>query len=158
MNTTRNEKSQFVVDLMEALGVSRLSEEEAIALKELADSATGGSLVDEMLEIDGCEYRLICDKAIDGIMADELTSDEYTLGCFAAWFIADITGLDYAMVERAQESENFELLGALMAQKIGAVVERYASEDGYGPHFAHYDGDEREVQAGEDMIYIFRTN
>jgi hypothetical protein len=158
MNTTRNEKSQFVVDLMEALGVSRLSEEEAVALKDLAESAIDGSLVDETLEIDGCEYRLISDKAIDGIMADELASDEYILGCFAAWFIADITGLDCAMVERAQEAENFELLGALMAQKIDEVVEKYANTDGYAHHFATYDGDEREVQAGEDMIYIFRTN
>lgn len=98
------------------------------------------------------DYRFIRMDAIDGILKDELLADEYILGCFNAWFVADITGLDTVTVEKAQKSENFELLGALMAKNIEAVVEGYVSADGYGHHFNPYNGDELEV--GE--YYAFR--
>lgn len=99
-------------------------------------------------------YRFINMDKIDEIQKDELLSDTYTLGCFTSWFIADITGLTCDVVEKAQETESFELLGALMEKEIDEVQEKYASVDGYGHHFSGYDGSEVEI----DGFYMFRIN
>jgi len=139
MNTTRSEKSQFVIDLMEALDVSRLSEEEAVALKDLAESAIDGSLVDAGLEIDGCEYRLISDRSIREIAQEEIwdtISECYLHGA------ADRDGNLPWWIEIDEEK----------------TVQNVIDSDGYANHFATYDGDEREVQAGEGLVHIFRTN
>lgn len=100
------------------------------------------------------EYRFIHTDEIDSIQKEELLSDLYVLGNFTPWFIADITGLDMDTIEKAQKSESFELLGALMAKNIDEVQENYSRTDGYGHHFAIYDGQENE--AGN--YYVFRTN
>ena len=86
------------------------------------------------------DFRFIHKGAIDRIQAEELSSDVYVLGCFMPGFIADIVGLDYDVVKKAQESESFELLGQLMLQHIDEVQQEYSSADGYGHHFATYDG------------------
>lgn len=99
-------------------------------------------------------YRFISKNDIDEIMKDELSSDTYMLGCFTAWFISDITGLDYNTVEKAQKNESYELLGELMLKNIDDVVDKYISYDGYGHHFSHYDGSEAEIE----NYYIFRIN
>jgi len=112
------------------------------------------NMQNEETDFEVADYRFIHKDNIDEILKDELLSDEYMLGCFSACFIADITGLDYNIVEKAQKAENFELLGALMAQKIDDVVDGFISNDGYGHHFGHYDGTEYET--GE--YYYFRIN
>lgn len=99
-------------------------------------------------------YRFINQDDIDDIMTDELLSDKYMLGCFNAWFIADICDLDIETVEKAQKNDSYELLGELMAKNIGEVVENYISSDGYGHHFGHYDGYENEIEG----FYYFRVN
>ncbi len=100
------------------------------------------------------DYRFISNDKIDNIQVDELSSDTYILGCFTAWFIADITGLDLDVIEKAQKDESFELLGQLMLKEIEKVQEKYSSADGYGHHFASYDGHEHE--AGD--YYYFKIN
>ena len=103
-------------------------------------------------------YRFIADDAIDEIMQEELLSDEYMLGCFNAWFIADILGMPTDAVEKIQKADAYEGLGALMAQHIQDVQEKYASADGYGHHFARYDGEEQEITIGEKEYHVFRVN
>jgi len=100
------------------------------------------------------DFRFIHKGAIDSIQVEELSSDVYVLGCFMPGFIADIVGLDYDAVKRAQESENFELLGELMLQHIDEVQQEYSSADGYGHHFSPYDGEEHEV--GD--YYVFEVD
>ena len=98
-------------------------------------------------------WRFIHQDDIDEVMRDELSSDTWLLGCFTAWFISDITGLDYDAVERAQKSESFELLGELMLQHIDKVQSEYVSADGYGHYFNSWDGCEHEF----GNYYAFRN-
>jgi len=99
-------------------------------------------------------YRFIDADEIDEVQKNELSADTYILGCFSHWFIAEITGLPVESVTKAQESESFEILGELMLKDIGEVQEKYAGYDGYGHHFAHYDGHEQEI----GNYYAFRVN
>ena len=98
--------------------------------------------------------RLIHKDAIDDIMQEELANDTYMLGCFNAWFIADILDISTDAVEKMQKAEAFEGLGEMMLKHIEEVQETYARMDGYGHHFSHYDGNEREL----DEYYVFRVN
>ena len=106
--------------------------------------------------VDG--YRFIAADEIDSIMQDELLGDEYILGCFNAWFIADILGMPQDAVEKIQKAEAYEGLGALMAQHIEEVQQKYVSADGYGHHFARYDGHEHQVEVNGRDFYVFRTD
>ncbi len=103
-----------------------------------------------------CEnHRFINDNSIDGIMRDELSGDPYVLGCFNAWFLADILGIDTEAVEDIQKAEAFVALGKMvLAGKLDALQSAYVSADGYGHHFAHYDFEESEV----GKYHIFRIN
>lgn len=127
-------------------------------LKDNFDKEERKEIINNMLEeetdFEISDYRFIHKDNIDEIMKDELSSDTYILGCFNAWFIADITGLDCDIIEKAQKGENYELLGELMLKNIDDVVEGYISGDGYGHHFGHCDGNENEL---EDYYY-FRVN
>jgi hypothetical protein len=104
------------------------------------------------------DHRFIRSDEIDRIMAEELESDLYCLGCCTDWFIADITGLDLQTVQDAHKAESFELLGALMAKQIDEVQSSMVSHDGYGHHFNHYDGNEEEIKLAGVDYYVFRTN
>jgi len=127
-------------------------------LKDNFDKEERKEIINNMLEekedFEISDYRFIHKDNIDEIMKDELSSDTYILGCFNAWFIADITGLDCDIIEKAQKAENYELLGELMLKNIDEVVENYISADGYGHYFGHYDGNENET--GD--YYYFRVN
>jgi hypothetical protein len=136
-----------------------------LSRKEVKGFADDGFDIDERREISEAidngeddfevgRYRFISSGAIDSILKDELLSDKYVLGCFQAWFIADITGLDIDVIEKAQENDSMELIGALMEQHIDEVVDGVVSGDGYGLHFAGYDGNANE-RAG---YYFFRVN
>ena len=99
-------------------------------------------------------FRFIHQDNIDQILIDELSLDTHMLGCFTAWFIADITGISVEAVEKAQKADSYEVLGELMLQKIELVAENYVASDSYGRHFASYDGDENMVKD----YYYFRNN
>jgi hypothetical protein len=101
------------------------------------------------------DYRFIHDSAINQILADELESDLYVLGCFAPWFIADYLGIPTESVEAIQKAEQFEALGHLIKAKgVASFAELYVTHDGYGHHFAHYDGEEHN----HGDWYAFKVN
>ena len=50
---------------------------------------------------EGC-YRFIEASEIDQILGEELASDPYVLGCFNAWFIADILDIETEAVTDMQ--------------------------------------------------------
>lgn len=107
------------------------------------------------------DYRFINESSIDEILADELVSDEYVLGCFADWLIADVAGLSQDLVSIIQEAEAFEALGRWMARDrelVEKLAEKYASYDGYGHHFAGYDGQQHEMSVNDVLFYVFRVN
>ena len=121
--------------------------------REVLESALADK---EDFDVEG--YRFIDENDIDGIMQDELASDEYTLGCCTAWFIADSLDIPLDAVEKMQKAEVFEGLGALLAKQIGDVQENMVRHDGYGNHFAHYDGNENEININGTTFYAFRIN
>ena len=101
-------------------------------------------------------YRFIKREAIDSILEQELSSDEYCLGCFNADFLADITEWPMGLIKAAQEGEAFAELGKVLIQegKVPAIAREYHSQDGYGHHFGHYDGNELEFR---DYL-VFKVN
>lgn len=108
----------------------------------------------EDFNVDG--FRFILKDEIDRIQTEELESDNYMLGCFNAWFIADVLEMDTDVIEAMQKAEAFEAIGKLIKSmgKVGDMQQDYVSADGYGHHFAHYDHNEHEV----GNYYAFRVD
>lgn len=119
------------------------------------------NIADNINDFEIKDFRFILESDIDSIMIEDLKNDEYILGCFQAWFISDITGIGYEAVKAIQDAEAFEALGKLIISmgKIEELQEQYVSMDGYGHHFAQYDG-----ETDEDLLFIstgyyaFRVN
>lgn len=87
---------------------------------------------DFYVEIDGQEYRFINENEIWDIYVDEIK--ELTIECYLIkleWWI----DIDW---------EN--------------TAQNCLDADGYGHHFASYDGNEYEFKLGEENYYVFRTN
>ena len=101
-------------------------------------------------------YRFIHKEDIDQIMQDELSNDEYILGCFNASFLAGVLGIDQDVIEAMQKAEAYEAVGKLILSldKLEELQADYVSADGYGHHFSGYDGNEHEI--GD--YYAFRIN
>jgi len=111
---------------------------------------------DNDFEVDG--VRFIEDAAIDRIQQDELASDEYVLGCFADWLIADITGIDVDAVKDIQKSGQHDELGNIILTMPGALERlqaEYVRYDGYGAHFNHYNGEEDELRVNGNLYHVF---
>lgn len=117
--------------------------------QEYADNADSSDF-----ELDG--YRFISKDVIDNIMQDELACDEYVLGCFNTSFLAEITGIDSEVFDAMQKSGSYEAIGKLIisGDYLAELQADYAGADGYGHHFAHYDGEEHE----HANFYVFRVN
>ena len=101
-------------------------------------------------------YRFIDISQIDKIMEEKLSEDDYILGCFSDYFLADILQIDVDVIQAMQEVEAFEAIGKLIKsmKKLSELVERYIASDGYGCYFAHYDGEELELCD----YYAFKIN
>jgi len=102
-------------------------------------------------------YRFISEEVIDETHHDELTSDEYMMGCFNPEFIARHLGLPVNVITTLQKAEAFEGIGEMILAmgKSEEMMADYASVDGYGHHFAHYDHETHELSNG---YYAFRIN
>jgi hypothetical protein len=105
-------------------------------------------------------YRFIRHDYIDEIMCDELKSDEYMLGCFNAWFIADVLDIDCDVIEAMQKADAYEAIGKLIISmhKLIDLQRAYVSADSYGHHFNKYDGNQDELDIGSDTYYYFKEN
>ena len=103
------------------------------------------------------DVRFIADSAIDDIQQEELAGDEYVLGCFNAWFIADVLGIDCDVITAMQKAEAFEAIGKLIISlgKLESLQSAYASADGYGHHFNGYDFSEEEIEIDGQMYHVF---
>lgn len=110
---------------------------------------------DDDFEVDN--VRFIKSDCIDQILADELESDLYCLGCFKASFIADVTGWPEVLIEAAQSGEAYEKLGEAIvdADVMLELAENYASADGYGHHFNSYDFSEEEITINGVDYFVF---
>ncbi|MDX8383681.1 MAG: hypothetical protein R8M45_06335 [Ghiorsea sp.] len=113
------------------------------------------------VELQGGDFRLILAADIDDIMKSELGGDGGDiLGYFNASFLQDVTGIDYSVFEAMQKVDAQEAIGKLVISmdKLADLQKQYVSADGYGHHFAHYDGEEHELTINGANWYAFRTN
>lgn len=137
-----------------------VSEQDATTLLSLFDDEAADvlpHLVD--CESDFCtdNWRVIKETAISDVLADELGSDPYTLGCFSAWALADVLGLSTSFVAKIQEAGLHQEIGEeLTDAQIAQLAETLVSYDGYGHHFATYDGEEHNFSFDGDAYYAFR--
>ena len=104
--------------------------------------------------------RFIKDSAILEIMADEIFSDDYVLGCFNASFISENSDLNYELVIACQESGAFEAIGkalndTLTQDQKESFCANYASADTFGHHFNHYDFGHIEKSFNGISYHIF---
>jgi predicted nucleotide-binding protein (sugar kinase/HSP70/actin superfamily) len=86
------------------------------------------------IELDGEEYRFINADIIDGIHQEEI--EEITKDCYDI----DFDKLSWLEIDWEKTAKNVR------------------DSDGYGNHFATYDGYEWEVYIDEELYYYFRTN
>lgn len=103
------------------------------------------------------DYRFIHKDSIDEILSSEIAADEYVLGSWTANAIATATGWPVGLVKAAQKGEAYAELGKAVISTPGAVekmAELLIEWDGYGHHFASYDGATNEI--GD--WFVFRTN
>lgn len=107
-------------------------------------------------DIDLDEYRVIHEDSIHDILVEELESDSYILGCFNASFIASCSNLDIEIIEALQQAEKYDVLGKHLIDNnhVDEIASGYASADGYGHHFAHYDGHEISLTNGWLMFKV----
>lgn len=101
--------------------------------------------------------RFIDADYIDEVMQDELASDNYALGCFNDWFIADVTGIDSDVIKSMQKAGAHEAIGKLIKSlgKLEELQQQYASADSYGHHFNHYDFSEETINVCGRTYYVF---
>lgn len=105
-------------------------------------------------------WRFIHEDSIDKIMQDELSNDEYVLGCFNANFLSEFIGLDAESIQILQANEGYEGLGraVMNSGKLAQLQEAYAALDGYGHHFAHYDHETHALTLNGQEWYAFKIN
>lgn len=132
--------------------------------KEVKANGFGDYGNDFTLELDSGEFRFISASCIDDILLEELSSDPYIVGCFTDWAISDATDLPVELIEIIQNAGEYEKLGQwiIEAGHMENLAENYVRHDGYGHHFASYDGEENEIsfplRGQEIRLYVFRVN
>jgi hypothetical protein len=121
--------------------------------RKVIDHAVDG---DDDFTVD--DYRIISEDSIDHILVDELSNDEYMLGCFASWAIADATGWPVSLIEAAQKGEQYDEIGDGMTNEhVEKLAQILVSNDGYGHHFSSYDGKTNEFTVDGKTFYAFRN-
>lgn len=126
-------------------------------IKELIENVESDFGYDFNVEFDGREYRIIENDSILDTMKEELASDEYVLGCGAAWFISDITGIPSEAIEKIQAADCFDALGIIIAnddQMLTDFAQGIISHNGAGHHFSSYDHSETSA----DKYTVFCVN
>jgi hypothetical protein len=89
---------------------------------------------DFYVEIDGCEFRFISEQEIFGIYVDSI--EQMVQECYLGG--SEIP--NWVEIDWDQTAENL------------------LESDGYGHHFASYDGNEYQYTLGGYDYYLFRTN
>lgn len=143
---------QRQLKLSECREIYNFCDSESIDFRQVIENIT-----DNKSDFEVDDYRFIHTGYIDDIMKEELSSDPYIVGCFNAWFLADILGTTKEAIETMQKSDAFEGIGLMITSNddyMDELVQNYISYDGYGHHFASYDGNEHEVH----NYYAFRVN
>lgn len=113
------------------------------------------NILDRNDDFEVSNVRFILDDSIDSIQQDELSSDLYCLGCFNADFLADYLPIDAEDIKNIQDAGAYEAIGKMILPVIEDVQKAYASVDGYGHHFNHYDFNEDEIFINGNLYHVF---
>ena len=115
------------------------------------------NIIESVDDFEVDNVRFIKSDCIDQILADELESDLYCLGCFNASFISDVTGWPIVLIEAAQSGEAYEELGKAISEEdcMLELAQAYANVDGYGHHFNSYDFSEEEITIDGVDYFVF---
>ena len=103
---------------------------------ELDDLVNSSDEQDFCIVLDGNEYRFIDDKFIWDIYVDEI--QQVTEDCYLCGM--DTDKLWWIAIDWEKTAQNC------------------LDADGYGHHFASYDGEELEIMLDGDLYYFFRTH
>ena len=102
------------------------------------------------------DVRFIHTDFIHDVLADELSFDEYVLGCFTAESIAEATGWPIELIEETQKAGANEAIGkAMTGAHVNELAHIYANSDGYGHHFNGYDFSEEELIINGELFHVF---
>lgn len=95
------------------------------------------NILDDAQDFEVDNVRFINSESIDSIQQDELSSDEYVLGCFNADFLADVLDLPFDAIKAIQDAQAYDALGKMILSmhKLEELQQEYARLDGYGHHF-----------------------
>lgn len=96
------------------------------------------------------DWRYIHAAVVDDVLVEELEQDPYYLGCFNPSFLSGITGLSEEIIKLIQNAKAFQDLGQWILDQglVEDLAAEYKTADGYGHHFAHYDGETVELAGG----------
>lgn len=103
---------------------------------EIDDLVNSSDEQDFCIVLDGNEYRFIDDKFIWDIYVEEI--QQVTEECYLSGM--DTDKLWWIEIDWEKTAQNC------------------LDADGYGHHFASYDGEELEIMLNGDLYYFFRTN
>lgn len=107
------------------------------------------------------DYRYISSEAIFDILVVELADPEI-IGYFNSSFLAELLDIPEEIVESTCQADKGELIGSIIIQEglVGKLAEEYIRIDGYGHHFAHYDGNCLELMSSPDQVdwYMFKID
>jgi len=100
-----------------------------------------------MLLIRVNDYLFVHEDQIVKYLADYLSNDEYSLGCFADWFISSQTGIDQGAIAAMQAEEAFEACSKLILSicDMKEFAQFAISTDGAGHFLSRYDGSEKQI-------------
>lgn len=105
------------------------------------------------------EYRFIRTDNIDEIQQSEMMDGE-SLGYFAPYFLVDFLDCPIAVIEGLQNAGKYDILHDWIVSScsIEDIQQAYNELDGYGHHFASYDGETRSIYVSPTIdYYVFRV-
>ena len=142
------------MEIQEIKNIITLANNYGIDTRELYDN-----IVNEEEDFEVDNYRFIKEDEALNEAVNMYKVDNYLLGCFNDWFIADNTNIPLRAVQALQKAEAFEELGEMIQENdLDAFIEEYARLDGWGHVLSSYDGNNDEISINEVDYIVFRTN
>lgn len=114
-------------------------------------------ILDKEVDFEHGGFRVIRENYLRHAVREYIESDNYVVGCFYPWILADASGINQRVFEVLQEKEEFGLIGEIMEEYTNELVGVLLRADPM-ELFATYDGDYTEIQAPSGATYyVART-